>query len=405
MGSGQVRMDDGGLAARPGVRASGRQTSIRRAASAAACAVLLGAGLAACSPGNPDPAAEGTTSTSSSAPTTSGAIPKVDAGPPLPADARVMSLGDLPDPANGDCELFQTLPPDSDAEAEDLVPKIYDRGRLIVGLDQGSNLFSFRDPVSGELEGFDVDLAKEIARDIFGDPERVEFRSLTSGERIAALQDHRVDVVVKSMSITCERREHVRFSAPYYSANQRLLTLRGSEIGQLSDLDGKRVCVAEGTTSAAKLRDIVGDVTVLSVNTWADCLVAIQQEQVDAITTDDAILAGMVAQDPNLVIVGDYVSAEPYGVGIPPNRPGDNTDGLVRQVNGTLERIRSSGRWREMYNKWLSQYGSNPVMPRPVYSEDLPDDAGLSSSTSKPQSSTPPTSNSTSTSTSEEGGN
>lgn len=303
-----------------------------------------------------------------------------------------MSLSDLPEATNGDCELFQTLPPDEDAKAEDLVPKIYDRGRLIVGLDQGSNLFSFRDPVSGELEGFDVDLAKEIARDIFGDPERVEFRSLTSAERIDALRDHRVDVVVKSMSITCERREHVRFSAPYYSANQRLLTLRGSEISQLSDLDGKRVCVAEGTTSAAKLREVVGDVTVLSVNTWADCLVAIQQEQVDAITTDDAILAGMVAQDPNLVIVGDYVGAEPYGVGIPPSTADDNTDGLVRQVNSTLERIRDSGRWREMYNRWLSQYGSNPVMPRPVYSEDLPDDPGLRRSTSKEQTLVPTTS-------------
>ena len=119
----------------------------------------------------------------------------------------------------------------------------------------------------------------------------------------------------------------------------------------------------------------------------------------------------MVAQDPNLVIVGDHVGAEPYGVGIPPNSPDDNTDGLVRQVNATLERIRDSGRWREMYDTWLSQFGSNPVMPRPVYSEDLPDDAGLSSSTSRPQSSTPPTSDSDSesgprsTSTSEEGGN
>lgn len=380
MGSGQVRMDDGGRAAPP----RGRVVA-RRAAAAAACAVLFGAGLSACAPAEPDPSGESATPTSSSEPTTSGAIPTVDAGPPLPADARVMSLSELPEATNGDCELFQTLPPEQGAKAEDLVPEIYDRGRLIVGLDQGSNLFSFRDPVSGELEGFDVDLAKEIARDIFGDPERVEFRSLTSAERIDALQEHRVDVVVKSMSITCERREHVRFSAPYYSANQRLLTLRNSEIGQLSDLDGKRVCVAEGTTSAAKLREVVGDVTVLSVNTWADCLVAIQQEQVDAITTDDAILAGMVAQDPNLVIVGDYVGAEPYGVGIPPSSPDDNTDGLVRQVNATLERIRSSGRWREMYDKWLSAYGSNPVMPRPVYSEDLPDDAGLRTSTSKEQ--------------------
>lgn len=340
-----------------------RRRPLTRATGAGLLAVLVATGMAACGSdsGATDPA-----------PTTvrdEGAMPTVDAVPPLPADAEVVQLDELPPAPNTDCSLFETLPP-NDAEPEDLVPKIVARGRLIVGLDQGSNLFSFRDPVSGQLEGFDVDLAKEIARDIFGDPERIEFRSLTSAERIEGLRTGRVDVVVKSMSITCERRQSVRFSAPYYSANQRLLTMRGTDIEELADLDGKRVCVARGTTSASRLRDVTDSLTVLTVNTWADCLVAIQQGQVDAITTDDAILAGMAAQDPNLQIVGAQVAAEPYGVGIAQSSPGNNTDGLVRQVNKTLERIRSDGRWNEMFDHWLGGYSSNSQMPTPQYVDD-----------------------------------
>lgn len=350
-----------------------RRTAAR--ASIAVLAAVVGASaLSACAPRT----AQDTTNTpsTSSSPTSTqadgnlgiddGGVPSVDAAPPLPADAQVLSLDDLPPQPNDSCELFQTLAP-NEADPKENVPRIVERGRLVVGLDQGSNLFSFRDPVSGQLEGFDVDLAREIARDIFDDPERVEFRSLTSEERVQALQDGRVDVVVKSMSITCERRATVRFSAPYYSANQRLLTVRGSGLQELEDLDGKRVCVARGTTSAARLREIVTSLTVLTVNTWADCLVAIQQGQVDAITTDDAILAGVAAQDPNLEIVGRYVAAEPYGVGIPKSTPELNTDGLVRQVNATLERIQADGTWRTMFSRWLGPYTSNSQMPAPVY--------------------------------------
>lgn len=304
-----------------------------------------------------------------------GGIPEVNAAPPRPADAQVLSLDEMPPAPSENCGPFQTLAP-RDVPPRENVPQIMDRGRIVVGLDQGSNLFSFRDPVSGQLEGFDVDLAREIARDIFQDPTRVEFRSLTSEERVSALQEGRVDVVVKSMSITCERRQSVRFSAPYYTANQRLLTVRNSGLQELSDLNGKRVCVARGTTSASRLREAVKSLTVLTVNTWADCLVAIQQGQVDAVTTDDAILAGMAAQDPNLEIVGRNIAAEPYGVGIPKSTPGHNTDGLVRQVNATLERIRADGTWQAMYNRWLAPYSSAGQMPVPTYVPEEPQEAG-----------------------------
>ncbi|MFN3340518.1 MAG: glutamate ABC transporter substrate-binding protein [Dietzia sp.] len=296
-------------------------------------------------------------------------IPEVSAVMPLPAGAVISTEGPsgLPQVTPDEsCDPLPSLRPD-DATPEERVPRIRQRGRLIVGLDQGSNLFSFRDPGSGQLTGFDVDLAREIARDIFGEPGQVEFRSLTSVNRIEALENNQVDVVIRSMSITCARRERITFSVPYYQAYQRVLAVRGSGITEIEHLEGRRVCVAAGTTSASRLWEELDRLTVLSVNTWADCLVAIQQNQVDAITTDDAILVGITAQDPYLEIVGPRLNEEPYGVGIARSTPGNNTDGLVRQVNSTLERIRADGTWNRMYSTWLSGLGPSPGMPVPTY--------------------------------------
>ena len=102
----------------------------------------------------------------------------------------------------------------------------------------------------------------KIAADIFGDPRQVEFRSLTSANRIEALEDGQVDLVIRSMSITCERRERVTFSVPYYQAYQRVLAVRGSGIENIEDLEGKRVCVASGTTSAARLWEELERITL-----------------------------------------------------------------------------------------------------------------------------------------------
>ena len=108
------------------------------------------------------------------------------------------------------CDASASLRPSTEAgPAEEAIRQ---RGRLIVGLDQSTNLFSFRDPVSGQLQGFDVDIAREIARDLVGDPSKVEFRLLTSPERITALEDQTVDIVVNTMTITCARAEQIAFS-------------------------------------------------------------------------------------------------------------------------------------------------------------------------------------------------
>ncbi len=296
-------------------------------------------------------------------------VPGLTLAPPTPAGLKelVPDPVAMPDPDDEDCDATASLRPFTDRkEAEAAVANIRNRGRLIVGLDIGNNLFSFRDPITGAITGFDVDIAGEVARDIFGTPTQVEYRILSSSGRIAALRNNQVDIVVKTMTITCERRQLVEFSTVYLTAYQRILVPRDSAITRASDLSGRRVCAVEGTTSLKRVQAISPAPIIISVVTWADCLVAMQQRQVDAVSTDDTILAGLAAQDPFLHIVGPSMAQEPYGIGINQDNPG-----LVRFVNGTLERIRRDGTWNTLYRRWLTVLGPAPAPPAPRYRDSV----------------------------------
>lgn len=289
--------------------------------------------------------------------------------PPLPAKA-VSIPTDSPIPAERDEQCGDPTaslrPTGAGAAARGpTIDAIRARGRLVVGLDTGSNLFSFRDPVSGTIVGFDADIAREVARDLFGNPEQIEYRSLGSAERESALQNHLVDIVAKTMTINCERRQKVTFSTVYLHANQRVLAVKNSGIRSLADLAGRRVCIVSGTTSLDHMRREQPAATILTVPTWADCLVVLQQRQVDAISTDDAVLAGLATQDSSYTeLVGPSISVEPYGIGIP-----KGNDDLVRFVNGTLERIRNDGTWARLYQQYLIALGPVPAPPVPTYQD------------------------------------
>ncbi|WKG01077.1 glutamate ABC transporter substrate-binding protein [Mycolicibacterium sp. HK-90] len=277
---------------------------------------------------------------------------------PLPSGAAVVSH--VPGVAVESCDATASLRPKANGGPN--VQAIRRHGRLVVGIDQSTNLFSFRDPASGELQGFDVDIAREVARDLLGDPGKVEFRLLTSPERISALQDGTVDIVVKAMTITCARAEQIAFSTVYFDARQRLLVPKDSPIRGPSDLAGKRVCSQVATTSLATVARVAPEAILLAVQNWDDCLVALQQGQADAVSTDDSILAGMAVQDANLHLVGPALEAEPYGIGVNRSR-----EDLVRAVNAGLDRIRADGTWLSLYRKWLTVLGPPPAPPQPKY--------------------------------------
>ncbi|MFZ2527206.1 MAG: glutamate ABC transporter substrate-binding protein [Rhodococcus sp. (in: high G+C Gram-positive bacteria)] len=308
----------------------------------ALCGALLAGG---CATPLPDAAAPPISYTEAPLPERAALAPGATAAPPLP---------ECGDPT-------ASLRPDG-TDTGPTLDRIRDRGRLVVGLDTGSNLMSFRDPATGRITGFDVDIAREIARDLLGDPDLIDYRILNSADREQALQDSTVDIVAKTKSITCARREHVDFSTTYFQARQRVLVVKGSGIGGAGDLAGRRVCIVRGTTSLPRMQQVQPSASILTVPAWADCLVVLQQGQVDAVSTDDTILAGLASQDPYLELVGDTLGTEPYGIGI-----AKGNDDLVRFVNGTLERIRRDGTWTDLYDRWLTALGPTPVPPPARY--------------------------------------
>jgi len=292
------------------------------------------------------------------------AAPPVEA--PLPqgiADPAVPPSALPPEPAcdpRASLRPEGALPPPGQMPPGSTMDKIRQRGRLIAGIDQNNFLFGFRDPFTGRLEGFDIDLVRAVAEAIFGDPERVQYVVVTQAQRLTAVNDQ-VDLVANSMTITCARRELVEFSTNYLDSGQRVLVPETSTVTGIQDLGGKRVCAAANTTSIQAIIDAPSKPVAISAVDWTDCLVLLQQGQVDAISTTDNVLAGLAAQDPTTKIVGPRFSDEPHGLAFARDVPD-----LVRFVNGVFDRMRADGGWMRVYDRWLKPTLGPVAVPPPA---------------------------------------
>ena len=300
---------------------------------------------------------------------TSAAPASVSVSPVEPWPDGAAEVTAAPAAVNADCDREASLRPGPMPSPGAMPPgstmaAIAERGRLIVGVDQNTDLFGYRNPATAQLEGFDIDIAREMARAIFGDPDRIQLRVVNASERESVLQSGEVDMVVRTYSITCARKKLVDFSTVYYYANQRILSAKGSGIDSAAALSGKRVCAVSGTTSMSALFALNPKPKLFSAATWTDCLVMLQQGQVDAVSTDDAVLEGLAKQDPNVDVVGDSIAKEPYGIGIRI----ENSD-LVRFVNGVLEQMRDNGTWQRLYDARLQPLGPSPGPPQARYQD------------------------------------
>jgi polar amino acid transport system substrate-binding protein len=257
-----------------------------------------------------------------------------------------------------------TLPPPDQMPAGSYMAQIQRRGRLIAGVDQNTLLFAYFNTGDSAIEGFEVDLLHQLSRAIFGDPNRIQFKAITTAQRIPAVQDGSVDIVVDAMTITCARKQQVDFSTVYYDAQQRLLVPMNSPVHSVADLASKRVCATKGSTSIENIEKDAPKALAVPVAQRTDCLVDLQQGTVDAVTSDDTILLGFQAQDPFTKIVGPDISPQPYGMAINKSHPE-----FVRFVNGVLARIRANGTWQHIYQRWLGALvKSTPAPPTPHYS-------------------------------------
>jgi len=258
--------------------------------------------------------------------------------------------------------------PGSAMPAGSYMATIQKRGRLIAGVSADTLLLGARNPLNGQIEGFDIDMLKAVSQAIFNDPNKIEYRVITTAQRIPALTDGSVDIVARAMTINCARWQQIDFSTEYYRAGQKVLvaksaTVNGVPVRNMADLKGKRVCAPNGSTSMDKLRTFPGLIPVGS-DTHTGCLVLFQQGQVDAITGDDTILAGLAAQDPYASVVkAPAFTSEPYGLGVSKKHPE-----FVRFVNNVLAQMRTDGQWTKAYDTWLkAALGPAPAPPAAVY--------------------------------------
>jgi putative glutamine transport system substrate-binding protein len=235
---------------------------------------------------------------------------------------------------------------------------IQKRGMLKAGVKQDVLLYGYLDPRTGKTDGFDVDIAKAIANAIFGDPEKIELTKVTSAQRIPFLQEDQIDVVVATMTITDDRKKEIDFSDVYYLAGQMLLVPKNSTLTKIQDAGGKTICSAKGSTSEVNVPKFAPTAQLLLFDTYTECLTAMQQGRADGLSTDDVILKGLAEQDPNMKLVGEPFTSEPYGIGFKKGHPE-----FVKFVNDLLADMKKDGRWADIYKKWLGKLGPVPAPP------------------------------------------
>lgn len=301
-------------------------------------------------------------------------VPESLPGPTTPTTAEAATPPETPD-----CDpdtVTQSLRPDAAAQAAvatgDLpagsyMATIRERGRLRVAVDTSTMLFSIVDPRDGRFSGFDVDMAEEVAAALFGEAtaETLELVAVPKSERVnVLLGEGAVDMVADTFTITCARDAEIDYSSVYFQSAQRLLVRQDDPSTSIAEFaaNGGRACAPTGSTSIDNMNALPDPPEIVDAPSQGACLVLLQQGRVEGISTDDTILAGMVAQDPTLKVVGDGLSEEPYGLGLPPGHPE-----WVRYVNAVLEDVRASGRWDQLYDTWFADHLGDRPPPEPSY--------------------------------------
>lgn len=242
---------------------------------------------------------------------------------------------------------------------KNVIPDIKSRGKLIVGVKFDVPLFGLNDPITRKVEGFDADVARELAKALLGSPDKIELVEAKSANRIPFLQEDKVDLVLSTMTITDERKKVIDFSDVYYVAGQSLLVAKGSPIKSVKDLGGKTVTTVQGSTPERELMKQVPTCKPLLFKGYSECFAALQNGQADAMTTDDIILMGFKAEAPTKFdLVGGQFTTEPYGIGIKKGKPD-----LLAFVNAELAKMKTDGRWKAIYDKHLKSLSGVTIEP------------------------------------------
>jgi glutamate transport system substrate-binding protein len=236
-------------------------------------------------------------------------------------------------------------------------------GTVTVGTKFDQPLFGLKN-LEGKPEGFDVEIAKLIAGEMGIAADKVNFIEAVSANREPFIQQDKVDFVVATYTINDKRKEVVDFAGPYYVAGQDIMVAKGNPeaIGGPEDLAGKKVCSVTGSTPAENIRTNYPDAQLTEFDVYSKCAEALKNGQVQAVTTDNVILLGLISQDPEAFeLVGKPFTEEPYGIGL---KKGDTE--FRTFINDTLEKLYQDGRWKAAWDATAGKVATETPTPPAV---------------------------------------
>jgi glutamate transport system substrate-binding protein len=241
--------------------------------------------------------------------------------------------------------------------------KIQEKGKLVVGTKFDQPLFGQKNPTGGGVEGFDAEIARQLAKDLTGSEDNVEFVEAVSKNREPFITDGKVDLVVATYTINDKRKQVVSFAGPYYTAGQDIMVKSDNEnIKGVDDLNGKNVCSVEGSTSEANIKEKAPQAKVLLFDTYSKCAEALGDGRVEAVSTDNVILLGLIQKSNGAFkLVGNPFTEEPYGIGVKK----DDTE-FRNWINDRLEAMYKDGRWQKAFEDTVGQVEKNTPEPPAV---------------------------------------
>jgi glutamate transport system substrate-binding protein len=256
-----------------------------------------------------------------------------------------------------DSSLFEVAS-DVTLEGSPTFDKMKEADKVVVGVKEDQPGLGFLDAGTGERSGFDIEIARWVAASLGFSADKIEYKAIPSANRESAIVNGDVDYYVGTYSITDKRKDQVGFAGPYFVTGQGLLVeADNSDIKSEDDLAGKTVCSATGSTPIQNIKDNFPDTKTTEFDTYSQCVDALKDGQVDAVTTDQAILIGYAAQDPDaLKVVGEPFSTEKYGVGIAKD------DTALREFINTM--FTDGGEtWTKIYDATLGESGTKVDQP------------------------------------------
>ncbi len=238
-----------------------------------------------------------------------------------------------------------------------------DENKIVIGTKFDQPGLGFKNP-DGTVTGFDVDVATYVAGELGYTPEQIEWKESPSPQRETMIANDQVDYIVATYSITDARKEKVSFAGPYLLTGQSLMVRADNTdiTGKESLQNNKKLCSVSGSTPAQKIKAEFPGVQLQQYDTYSACVDALKNGGIDAVTTDQVILAGYVAQAPDkLKLVGEPFSEERYGIGLKK----DDTE-LQTKINDALEKMAADGAWTAAFEKNLGPAGLTAPTPPAV---------------------------------------